>query len=147
MTAPTIPEDLIYPVRGEDRVTFANKANTFNQRLVDEVVIQQNALGTWMNSTAVQVASDATNSSINSSSAASSEAAAQLYATDAENSANNTANSLQAVLDSQEQANALLGAGIGTTYLQDGDLYITYVEATVSNVSINVDGVLVIETI
>lgn len=83
MTAPIIPEDLVYPVRGEDRVTFASKANTFNQRLVDEVVVQQNSLGTWMNTTATQVSTDATTASNAATNASASASSASTDATSA----------------------------------------------------------------
>lgn len=44
------------------------------------------------------------------------------------------------VIAGQEQVAALLGAGIGSTYIQDGDLYINYVDTVVDNVEIDING-------
>lgn len=147
MTAPIIPTDLVYPVRGEDRSVFASKANTFNQRLVDDLTPKLNELGVWSNDTATQVSTDAltaTNkaaeSSVSADNAALSESNALTYS-------NNTTSALNAALDIQNQANAILGAGIGTTYLDNGDLYINYVEALVSDITIDSEGRLTVTSI
>lgn len=91
MTAPIIPTDLVYPVRGEDRTDFAVKANTFNQRLVDEVTPQLNAFGQWVTDQGVLIDADvvaaqqsATDSANSAAAALTSENQAQVYASAAQ---------------------------------------------------------------
>jgi hypothetical protein len=64
----------------------------------------------------------------------------EAHALDAQGFASDAASSRDVVVDGQNQVSALLGAGIGTTYLEDGDLFINYVETVVDNVSISNDG-------
>jgi len=74
------------------------------------------------------------------------------YADDAETSALASANSAAAsesifevVTEAQAQTNALLGLGIGSAYTDaNGDLIMTYNDATVTSVEINASGYLTI---
>ena len=66
---------------------------------------------------------------------------ASTHATNAANSASNAIAAQNTVLNNQAQAGAILGAGVGTTFIDDGDLNITYI-APVTNVFINSDGFL-----
>lgn len=58
MVAPVITALPAYPVRGETQANFATKANA-TVAAMPTMVTETNALGTWMNSTAVTVAANA----------------------------------------------------------------------------------------
>lgn len=67
---------------------------------------------------------------------------AAVASTSAASAANTAVSIANAVLEAQTQTNALLGIGIGTSYVDGaGDLIMTY-NAVTSSISINADGIL-----
>lgn len=146
-TKPTVPPA---PQRGENPVNFSNKINAFvlfystladyTDASLDWQQTVYTATGQVYDDTVVQrqLAEQARDLSLAYRDQANS------YRQETADNAAIASAAVQAVADGQEQVNLLLGAGIGTTFLQDGELYINYAEAVVSDVSINQDGVLVI---
>lgn len=146
-TKPTVPAA---PQRGEDPVTFSNKVNAFVLFYASLADYTDQSLD-WQQTvyTATGVVYDDTVAA-----QLASESARDLsmqYRDDAntakllaEGSAASAASAVQAVADGQEQVNLLLGAGIGTSYLLDGELIMNYAEAVVSDLEINASGELVI---
>ncbi len=68
MSHPLIPALPAYPVRGESQVSFANKAND-TVAAMPNVVVKQNELGGWMETTATAVDVDAAAAAVSASSA------------------------------------------------------------------------------
>lgn len=69
MAHPVIPTLPAYPVRGESQAAFAEKANN-TVAAMPNVVVKQNELGNWMESTAGEVEADRAASAVNAAAAA-----------------------------------------------------------------------------
>lgn len=99
-TLPTdIPEDLVYATRGEEKTIFANKINTFNKRMVLEVVPAMNDVAQNVYDNAVEAYNSSQTATTKAGEASTSASQALTYRDETEGLRNETANIVASIPD------------------------------------------------